>query len=185
MNDDIYELVPKEFVKKLKNENKELKEELEKLKQELILVKKEKGDSAPKKIVLDDEVLFQIQEISKEEKKVIVEYLDSIKQNTEQMLDKTLSRTETLNKKTEDLINTIRDLVINLTEILDNLESKNDIGDEFSYIKSIINELNSSASKHNVDIIHIEQKLTEIEDFMTKLKILLSQIKPADMVLKK
>jgi DNA primase catalytic subunit len=170
--DDSYELISKQHLKKLKEENANLKQELDNLKLKLL---NNKENNKP--VTLDKEVLYEIEQISKKERETIISYLEQIKELNEKNLDRTLTRTEILDKKLESLAETMKDLVINLEEVIKEVPSQRQ--EEIDLLK----ELKTNIIKFHSDpeIAQIQAKLLQIEDFMTKLKILLSQIKPGDM----
>lgn len=174
--DDEYELVSKSLMTNLKDENKRLKAELEMLKnskQDVI----EKKEDLNKDLIND--IILQISSEAKKEKEEIVNTLNEIKELNKKTLDNTLSRTETIDIKLEGMIDTLKSLVTTLSTIVDELpkDKQEDVNNLLVQLKDI--------DPQNQQFATMNQKLDDIELFMTNLRILLSYIKPSDMKIEK
>lgn len=170
--DEEYELISKSVIKSLREENKKLKQEIEiqkNKKQEIF----EKNENKTNKILIND-IILQISSEAKKEKEAIVTILNDIKELNKKTLDNTLTRTEAIDTKLENMIETLKSLVLNLSNIIDELSK-----DRQKNINEDINELKQKP--YQIEINNIYKKLEDIELFMNNLKILLSQIKPTDM----
>lgn len=172
MNDD-FELVPKDLIHDLKKENEELKKKLER--------REENGPD--KKLVPEIKKIIQ-EEISKE-RTTLVKEIKEIKELNKSTLNNVLSRTQTLDHKLEDLVSSLNDLLKSLNEVVNEISDSKGHGavEKMDKLTSKIEELEFALN--NKEDTNLEQKLEDIEDFLTKLKVLLSQVKPVDIKLEK
>lgn len=184
--DDDYELVSKEILNNLREENKNLKKKLEEKSCEKI-----EFDSTK----LIDKVVLAIDEKSKKETLEIKKNLDEIKEINKNTLDNLIQQTSNLDKRLEDMISTINDLVKSLLEIItknkeehiSENELKLDEKEKIS-IKTLSEKIDyfESLSKQNLAFnSQIQIKLDEINLFMKNLRILLSYVKPNNLKIEK
>jgi exonuclease VII large subunit len=164
MEDD-FELISKQHLKDLRDENKRLKAELA---------------NAPKQVdnsKLISDILEAIHEESKKERELIIHNLNDIKDLNKTTLDNLLINTQNLENKFEKVIETMSSLVSSLSEMLEN-----NFEGEKEEIRELINKLMNFEPKNNLDIMI---KLDEIDSFMKNLRVLLSYVKPSDYVVDK
>lgn len=164
--DDDYELVPKDLLSELKEENKKLKEELS---------KHEKHYESTKLLT---PIVRAIQDEGKKERELILNHLREIKDLNKSTLTNIINKNDSLDNRLESLMGALDSLVDSLKEITAEI---GDMGTEHS--KQATQELAESLERVISDsgIYNVEEKLKEIEDFMTNLKVLLSQVKPDNM----
>ena len=163
--DDDYELVPKNLLQELKEENKKLKEQLDRREEH----KENTNISA---------ITKSIQEESKKEREIILQNLKEIKEINKSTLNNVVTKTSELDHKLESLVGTLNGLIGSLGDILE--EFKDHAGGNNSEIMDQLNKkLEELSMTNNYDSIDV--KLKEIESFMNNLKLLLAQIKPSDM----
>lgn len=156
--DDDFVLVPKDKVSKLEAENKALKEKIDS--------KVDKTDNTK----FLPEIIKEIQDESKKERELILQHLNEIKELNKSTLNNILHKNENLDEKLESVVSVLSELVGTLSEFSDEMKGKSN--------RDVIAKLDSMKTP---DMSNVEMKLDEIEDFMNKLKTLLSQIKPNDM----
>lgn len=169
--DDEYELVPKSSIKSLREENANLKNEIIKLrknqKQESLeneeINKQDKEENNEKLIQI---IIEKLNQESKRNNQEIIENLNQIKEFNRKTLDITLQT----NKNMDAIKETIKELIKSLSLTIEDLHSK-----------EIDNNSNQKQSLSEEQTTQINQKLTEIKQFMNNLELLLSQIKPSNM----
>lgn len=167
MEDD-YELISKQHLKALRDENAKLKLELQNG------VKEQQNDNSK----LISEILDTIHEESKKERELIILNLNDIKDLNRTTLDNLLSKTQRLDDRFEKIIETMSGLVASLTELISNGPKD----EENVNIKELIEKITQLESASNVDIM---VKLDEIDSFLKNLRVLLSYVKPNDFVIDK
>lgn len=183
--EDEYELVPKQYLKDLKEENKRLKEELKNPKKE---EPEEENPKVDDKIEFVNHIIEVLHEESKKERELIINNLNDIKELNKSTLDNIIDKTQSLDSRLENMVDTLKNLTGSLTELMNNYPNE-DNSEEKGEVKHIIEKLDSIDISKSTEmaqeryISQINQKLAEIELFMNNLKILLGQIKPSDMKL--
>ena len=197
--DDEYELVPKELIGELREENERLKNQVKELRQ-----KNENEDFSKDKKKGEDlfkEVIFTIQEESKKERKILFEELNKIKELNEKSLTISLSKSDQLELRLEKIVEEMKSMVESLSVVVEEMSSG-----ENSKIEALFNKLNSHLNEskneneknssyvgeENLDNCDIDEKLSNIENkleylelFMNNLKVLLSYVKPTDFSIDK
>lgn len=166
MEDD-FELISKSELNALKEENEKLKTGSSSV---------EGLNKLNPKLVEDLSALF-VQE-AKKERLFILKNLEEIKELNKQTLNNVLSRTETMEYKIEDLVETLSKLVETFSDAIKGKPSNPN-----ENTNSAIGEIKDSVSYLDTNVRGITNKILEIEDFMHKLKTLLGQIKPNNMTL--
>ena len=171
--EDLYELVEKDIVKKLRDENLKLKEQVEKQYSEL----KKVNSSDNTKLI--SELVAAFNEQSKKERASIVQTLNEIKELNRNTLNNVISETQNLENKLDNMVKTLQELIISISELTEEIVKK----DSASEVKNSLNNflVEFQASKSNVNAENIEKKLEDLEKFMNNLKILLIQLKPGDI----
>lgn len=162
-----YELISKQALLELKEENKKLKEQL----------KNEKNLSSKEKNEFQEQFLIDIKNMLEkkhdEEKKELFEELSQIKELNKTTLDNVLKKTQNLDLRLEDMIETLQGLVSTMSEVIDNTHH---ISEE---------EQNSNTTVFENEIAKVVIKLEDIETFMKNLRILLSYLEPSKVTLNK
>ena len=175
--DDEYTLVSKEKLENLREENKELKEKnSDNISKEALRNRREDSDFINK-------IILTISNESKKERDLIIQELSDIKELNKTTLNNVLHRTDKLDTRISEMIETLSDLAKSLSDLIDDLQVKNrEFGNSIE-MKHLLEELNGRISKmeSGLDSKELVVKIEEIEVFMSNLKILLSQIKPNDM----
>lgn len=172
--DEQYELVSKSTLKELKDENERLKKELAQKPKEQI-VQPQKNPEIEKTI----KNLFS--EFEEKQQKVLNKEFEEIKELNKSTLNNVLSNSQNLNTKLSGIIETMQHLVENLSTLLEEVtnNSTDNLEDQFKQLKKdLLAGKTSEDSTYHEEIL---TRLTEIETFMENLKVLLSQVKPADM----
>lgn len=171
--EDLYELVEKDIVKKLRDENLQLKNQVEK--QFLELKKINSVDNTQ----LISELVAAFNEQSKKERTIVLQTLNEIKAFNKITLDNVISETQNLENKLENMVKNLQDLIISISELTEEIVKK-DVSVE---IKTTLNSFleNLELSKGNTNNENIEKRLEDIDKFMNNLKILLIQLKPGDI----
>jgi len=171
MNDESYELVSKSYIEELKEENKKLKKQLN-----------DKTGGSKEKIPQIQTIL----EETKKERDEIKKYLNDIKELNQKTLNSTLSKSASIENKFEDMVSTLKDLILNLNEMISTFPNEND------YVKEIITELQKnkinlgySSNNLNGNSDDVIKKLVDIELFLNNLRVLLSYVKPNDLIVDK
>ena len=178
--DDHYELVPKDLLRELKEENKKLKEEL---------ARKPKEPEQPQKIdkSLLSELKFMLSEHSKKQHEVLMDELSSIKEINSQNLQSLITKTADLDKRLENMVESLKSLIGDFSHLIEDVsQSKTEEYEDI--ISKTVEELKKVQPQHNDDEIEqvvLMKKLDDIERFLTNLRILLSYVKPNDLVLEK
>ena len=166
MEEESYELVSKNMLKNLREENKALKKEVSIVKQNL------SEENTFKKYF--DDIVGVFREESQKEREIFFNFLDEIKQINEKTFQKVID------KNRED-INPILELIKQIEEMANHIEknSNKDSEKTLNEILKVISSKNkqdfSSENKNNFK--KIESKLDEIDDFLKKLKLMLSKVK--------
>ena len=187
MEDEQYELVSKTTLKELRDENARLKKELSEQKNKQPTQqkqqKKEVDSSSIEKILKN-----QLQEFEKNQKQLLSDEFEEIKELNKSTLNNVLSNSQNLNTKLSGIIETMQTLVENLSTLLEEVSqnsSQNNIEEQFSKIKKELLESLNSSNNDNQENEEVLTKLRDIETFMENLKLLLSQVKPSDMSMNK
>lgn len=178
MGDDDYQLVPKNAIQDLKDENKKLKEEIQAL--------KEQGPTNSNIDISEhlSELTSIIQEENKKERELVMHNLNEIKELNKSTLDNLLERTESLDDRLESMVGTISELINTSKELINEISSNNNHSDEDPVLAQIKQMLFSMNNMNEMESNNIHQKLEDIEIFMKNLKTLLSYVKPSsDFVL--
>ncbi|MEC8339984.1 MAG: hypothetical protein VXZ40_05125 [Nanoarchaeota archaeon] len=167
-----YELISKQTLLELREENKKLKEQLKNEKQ---LTTTDKNEFQKQFLIDIKEMLEQKHE---EEKKELFNELREIKEINKSTLDNVLQKTQNLDIRLEDMIETLQGLVSTMTELIDhnNEEKEDDLFKE--------EPIQSSEIFEN-EIAKITIKLEDIETFMKNLRVLLSYLEPSRVTLNK
>lgn len=187
--DDEYELISKEFLKQLKEDNKKLKEDNNRLKSKIsgnnnknldiddskkeITNEKNKNDLSS-----DNEVI----NILKSEREEISKTLNEIRELNQRTLDNTLTRTEKIDQRLESMVDTMKELITNLSQVIEEMPNSNSSTGIEKYRELMVDmkkTISNGAGRE--DMIKIDKKLKDIEMFMTNLRVLLSYIKPVDV----
>lgn len=203
--DDDYELISKEELTRLRDENNRLRkgyggnEDSNDEKDYRGAKSNSKSSSSQSKSSSNDvdSIVSQVVEVmqneSKKEREALMESLNEIKDLNKSTLDNLLEKTRKLDERLEGMVNTTSKLVENLSNLINELiEFKENKGDNnFEDIKNAILELEYKIDSHGNNSSNsvaddgIVEKLSEIEIFMKNLRTLLSYVKPSDMVLDK
>jgi len=165
--DDDFILVSKNEITTLRKENEELKKKI-KEKPEPVVSQKQDID-------IDDFVgkLVQVlHEESQKERELIIENLNEIKDLNRSTLDNLLTKTEKLDGQLEEMVDSISGLVDNLANIANKFSKTQNFDD-------LIKKIRDSPAQVSPEVI---DKLDEIDVFMKNLRILLSYVKPNDLV---
>ena len=109
-----YELISKQTLLELREENKKLKEQLKNEKQ---LTTTDKNEFQKQFLIDIKEMLEQKHE---EEKKELFNELREIKEINKSTLDNVLQKTQNLDIRLEDMIETLQGLVSTMSEVIDN-----------------------------------------------------------------
>ncbi|MDA3856081.1 MAG: hypothetical protein PF569_07520 [Candidatus Woesearchaeota archaeon] len=175
--DDEYELVAKSSIRDLKEENSKLKKENDLLKQKTLVPQKQ----AQPDTKLLSQIIQVINEESKKERETIINHLDDIKDLNKSTLDNLVTKTQSLDDRLEGMIGSLSGLVESMKDMLDHSSDSN--------IELISIELKNINSKLEKQITQpnssIETKLEDIELFLKNLRILLSYVKPNDIMIDK
>jgi len=155
--DDEFELVSKDFLKNLKEENKILKEKLENIN----INKFETTKKIQDKETLN--ILLKIKEENTEKNQEIIKLLRNLKELNEKNVTQNLNKTEKLENNISEIIFTMKNLIKSVEGVVENISENQ---------KNIENQKNSK---------NIENKLEEINLFMVNLKKLLSSVKSIEM----
>ncbi len=177
--EDEYELVSKSYLKDLKEENSKLKKKLDTLNSE-----RENINSNKNKENRFSEIIFTIQEEAKKEREEILNQLNKIKDLNEKTLSSTLNKSELHDNKFEDMINTMKELISTLNDVVVEV-SKNNLGEFNQVLTDIKINLENKNKSKSQDINSISKQLKDIELFMINLRTLLSYVKPNDLTLNK
>lgn len=171
--DEDFELISKEVIKKIREENRKLKTKLG----ETTKISGKKSKKETTKALTDIKKL--IDEEAKKERALILENLSEIKEINQKTLESVIKRTENLDNRLEEMIGTIGNLVDSLKDVIEEVSGK----DATSKIDEILDEIKEAKAEPGPTekIDEIKTKLQEIETFMNNLKLLLAQIKPGDM----
>ncbi len=167
-----YELISKQTLLELREENKKLKEQLKNEKQ---LTTTDKNEFQKQFLIDIKEMLEQKHE---EEKKELFNELREIKEINKSTLDNVLQKTQSLDIRLEDMIETLQGLVSTMTELIEhnNEEKEDDLFKEEPIQGSEIFEN---------EIAKVTVKLEDIETFMKNLRVLLSYLEPSRVTLNK
>ena len=114
---------------------------------------------------------------------MIIQELSEIKDLNKTTLNNVLHRTDKLDARVSEMIETLSDLTRSLSDLIDDFQLKNrEFGNSIE-IKRLLEDLDSRTSKMESELNgkELAVKIEEIERFMNNLKMLLSQIKPNDM----
>ncbi len=156
--EDNYELISKEELNDLRNKLAEFE-------------KKKKSSGSLEENKEHTTILKKIDAERKEDTKLILQKLDEIKELNKNTLSNVLDRTENLDNKLETVVKHLQELVVLLS---------NDITEIQDYKKEM-----REAGMEEIDSERILTKLTDIETFMTNLRVLLSYVKPSDLTVEK
>ncbi len=173
--DELYELVEKDYVNNLALENTKLKEQVQKQFNEL----KNLHTNSNSKLIA--EIIDVFNEQSKKEREFIIVGLNEIKEINKSTLDNVIVKTQNLDVRLEDMIKTIQELIMSVSELTEELKKKDD------NVKNLLEDFSKTIQNKNQDNNMtndiIKKKLTDIEKFLNNLKNLLSQIRPADLTI--
>ncbi len=171
--DEQYELISKESLLKLKKENETLKAQLQNNS------KKETKQNSKKQDLFLDEIRNILTQNQKDEKELILKELTQIKEINKTTLSNVLQKTQSLDLRLEDMIETLQGLVSNISELIEKIPSSS-----FEELEEKIRE-SLSQNNSNLNIEGFNTKLNDIETFMKNLRILLSYLEPKNTVLNK
>ncbi len=171
--DEQYELISKESLLKLKKENETLKAQLQNNS------KKETKQNSKKQDLFLDEIRNILTQNQKDEKELILKELTQIKEINKTTLSNVLQKTQSLDLRLEDMIETLQGLVSNISELIEKIPSSS-----FEELEEKIKE-SLSQNNSNLNIEGFNTKLNDIETFMKNLRILLSYLEPKNTVLNK
>lgn len=181
--DDHYELVPKGLLKELKEENKKLKEELS---------KKQQTPSEPQKVdkSMLSELRFMLSEHSKKQHDTLLDELSSIKEINSQNLQSLISKTSELDSRLEKMVESLKSLIGDFSHLIEDVSDSRE--EEYKdIINKTVEEMKKLQPTHEqkpndeIEQVVLMKKLDDIERFLTNLRILLSYVKPNDLVLEK
>lgn len=181
--DDHYELVPKGLLKELKEENKKLKEELS---------KKQETPSEPQKVdkSMLSELRFMLSEHSKKQHEALLDELSSIKEINSQNLQSLISKTSELDSRLEKMVESLKSLIGDFSHLIEDVSDSRE--EEYKdIINKTVEEMKKLQPSHEekpqeeIEQVVLMKKLDDIERFLTNLRILLSYVKPNDLVLEK
>jgi hypothetical protein len=167
-----YELISKEILKNIRQENLALKSELTKTPFHY-----NGQDQTP------DQFIHQmIEAFRKETKKDHDEFLvqvKEIKDITKSTLDNLLQKNLEQNQRLEQITTHFQDLIKTISEFVDYSAQENQAN-----MKKLLDAITTSVQENSFSAQStIDTKLFEIQNFMNNLKTLLAQIKPAQMTL--
>lgn len=182
MDEDSFELVPKNTIKKLKDENSELKQQLEIYKTKVEATSNQKVPEVDYDKIISD-IIKTLHEESQKERELILDHLTEIKDLNKTTLNNLLDKTEKLDTRLESMINTLSDLIQASREIIS--EVSNSDNQEIKEVLEKLVEVNSEEKESIEDFEKIKEKIDDIEKFMNNLSILLSYVKPADFTMDK
>ncbi len=168
-----FELVSKQELMRLREENNKLKSNLENAPKTDKKAESQKNVDQNKLI---SNIIAALHEESKKERELIIENLTEIKDLNKSTLDNLLTKTQELDSKLEDMIDTVSHLVESLQKIVEKLTNfgSDEIKEEIKKIQDL--KLDKSLDKTN-------SKLEDIDMFLKNLKVLLSYVKPNDFIL--
>lgn len=170
--DEEYELISKEILKHIRDENKSLKDELSKTPFHY-----DGKDQTP------DQFVHQLIDIfRKETKKDHEEFLQHIlevKELNKATLDNLLQKNQEQQKKMEELTSHLQELIGSMKDIVE-LFSQETTTNNQKVIETIKTTLEQQEHT-NPAITEINSKLQEVQGFMNNLKTLLAQIKPSQL----
>lgn len=169
--DDDFELVPKDTISKLKTENDELKKRLE---------TRQEG-SKQDAIKVSDDLIKQIQIQSEKERAELMNHLVEIKELSKNTLNNVVGKAKETDERLSNMMSIMNELIRALSDIIDEVQDVKSNG------PTKVSQNNGSLfeTDNSVKFQIIQNKLEEIEEFMSNLKILLGQIRPSDMKLEK
>lgn len=181
--DDDYELVSKQYIKQLRDENEKLKNELSNF----------RASNNKKDVVSDsamiDKIISALELESKKERELIITNLNDIKDLNKSTLDNLLTKTQKLDDRLESMISTISGLVESLSHLIEDLKvgssNSSSVDAELKEMIAKLYDMKVSDSKNVSPDAQILKKLGDIELFMKNLRILLGYIKPSDMSMSK
>jgi hypothetical protein len=168
--DEQYELISKQSLSDLKEENKKLKEQL---KNQNTTTKQEKNSFQEQFLVDIKEMLAKKHD---EEKRELFTQLSEIKELNKTTLNNVLQKTQGLDLRLEDMIDTLKKLVSTMSEVIH--ETKGEEEDTL-FEKEDVNSI------YETEVAKIAIKLEDIETFMKNLRILLSYLEPTKVSLNK
>lgn len=177
--EDQYELISKETLQQLREENQRLKNELAQ--------KQQQPQEESQSIDIEGSLKELFSQFEENQKKILSDEFEQVKELNKSTLNNVLSTSQNLNDKFSGIIETMQQLVENLSRVLEevskNSNSGTDFESKFEELKKKLDEnKNSSQNESQEEIV---ARLAEIETFMENLKVLLSQIKPSDMSISK
>jgi len=180
--DDEYELVSKEYVENLKKENLELKNKLKDL-QSSVVIDKNINSNSKKTEDRFSEVIFAIQEEAKKERELVLKELENIKELNEKSLTTTLSKSDDLEIRLEKMVDGMKEMVDSLSTIVDEIKTQD--SSKYELLAEKISTQINNDLKVDGEVASIAKKLEDIDLFMKNLRVLLSYVKPAKMVMDK
>lgn len=180
--DDEYELVSKEYVENLKKENLELKNKLKDL-QSSVVIDKNINSNSKKTEDRFSEVIFAIQEEAKRERELVLKELENIKELNEKSLTTTLSKSDDLEIRLEKMVDGMKEMVDSLSTIVDEIKTQD--SSKYELLAEKISTQINNDLKVDGEVASIAKKLEDIDLFMKNLRVLLSYVKPAKMVMDK
>lgn len=177
--DDHYELVSKDELKKLRDENKKLKEELE---NKILLTSK--TIEAPNNRTLLNELRFILVEHSKREQQILVEQLTTIKNFNAENLNSLIEKTTSLDNRLETMVENLKSLLGDFSKLIEEV-SHGKTEENEKLIENLVSKLPTNQNQHSDIDYAVMKKLEDIERFLTNLRILLSYVKPNSLTLEK
>jgi hypothetical protein len=160
-----YELISKQSLLNLKEENKKLKEDLKSQNKTTTLEK----NSFQEQFLVD--IKQMLEKKHDEEKKELFSQLNEIKELNKSTLDNVLHKTQGLDLRLEDMIDTLKGLVSTISEVIENEPQQQNTSQMSSVFEN--------------EIAKITIKLEDVETFMKNLRILLSYLEPTKATLNK
>lgn len=190
MEDD-YELISKEYIQKLKDENLELKEKNSKLEIEL---KKYKGNSNDNQDINNNKIdsdltensnlnNSDIKEIDQNKKQDIFKELNIIRELNEKILSAQLSKSTDLDYKLDQIITSMKSTLESLGVVINEISDVSDL--KLNIIIDKISKETIKPLKIEDNMKSFEQKLKDVDLFMQNLRVLLSYVKPTDITIDK
>lgn len=165
-----FELISKSELQALKEENNKLKKGFDSV----------EGISGANPNLIN-EISQLLTEEAKKERMFILKNLEEIKELNKQTLNNVLTRTEAMEFKMEDLVESLSKLVETVSEVITHVPK----GEGSNKNDKTHDELRNSIDVLDSNIGSVAYKLSDLEEFMKNLKILLGQIKPSDMTFSK
>lgn len=169
--DDEFELVSKEELRRLRESSGNFS--VEGSGEEVNRGEVSKGVEA----IFDEEkliskIVVKMAEEAKVERELFLKELAQIKDLNKSTLSNVLERTDKLDLRIENLVVAIADLVGSVKDLIDD-------STKGTNLSVVVDKIEGLSAK--MDCKDVFKKLDSVEEFMSNLKILLSQIKPSDL----